>query len=285
MIKMLESIFTSKCARRLVASLPRGKSRSARFIAKHYPKARVYALVKQFSGISLYLDTSDPFQAEIAYGSYQSSFLKRLSRLVRPGDFVLTAGAHVGYIALALSKLVGANGRVIAFEADPRMVEACKRNFALNAAYPVHLIPEALGSATGELSLSLSSILGQSSLAIAHHHVAYVTVPVRIGDHALEEIGVHKIDGLVLDAEGWEKHILEGLSRTMANHLPDWAIVECWDVALRGAGSSAAELRDYLGKLGWELSAIDGGTAVEGDIVCRVPRKPSNMSPHLPVVS
>jgi FkbM family methyltransferase len=233
--------------------------------------------VKQFSGISLYLDTSDSFQAEIAFGSYQNAVMDRIGDLVRPGQVVLTAGAHVGYIALALSKLVGPSGRVIAFEADPRMVESCARNFALNRDYPVTFLPTALGSADGELDLSLSSTSGQSSLAIPHHHVGYVKVPIQAGDNALAKLGVTRIDGLLLDAEGWEKQILDGLSRTLESHLPEWAIVECWDVALKGAGSSSTELLDHLRSLGWELSTVDGGPVGDGDIICRR----NNIEPQL----
>ena len=244
----------------------------ARLISRYYPKAEIFNLVGPLTGIYMHLDTSDPFQADMAYGRYQAPVINTLLRLARPGDTVLTAGAHVGYVALALAKAVGPAGKVLAFEADPRMVEECRRNLALNnAEATVLLAPVALGSATGELAMSLSSTFGQSSLAIGHHHLEYAPVAVRTGDEALAELGVTKIDGIVLDVEGWEMHVLGGLSKTLSNHLPRWAIIECWDVALKAAGSSAEELLRELERLGWRTTAVDGGIALAGDLVCTGP--------------
>jgi FkbM family methyltransferase len=267
---MLGNILTSKTARRFIASAPRGKSRVGRLISRRYPKAQVFNLVGPLAGISMYLDTSDPFQAEMAYGAYQPDLIYKMLSLARPGDVVLTAGAHLGYVPLALAKAVGPTGKVIAFEADPRMVKDCGRNLALNKVENiVRLAPVGLGSANGELEMSLSSTAGQSSFAIAHHYLRSVTVALRKGDGILAELGINKIDGLLLDVEGWEMQVLDGLSNTLSNDLPRWAIIECWDVALRNAGSAAKDLLQKLRSLGWEISGVDGGLARDGcDIVC-----------------
>lgn len=219
----------------------------------------------------MYLDTADPFQADIAFGGYQSELINTIFNVARQGDVVLTAGAHLGFVALAISHAIGPNGRVLAFEADPRMVDKCRRNLALNnAEATVNLVPVALGSANDELAMSLSSTAGQSSLAIGHHAIGGTRVAVRNGDEVLAELGISSIDGLVLDVEGWEMEILAGLSNTLSNHLPRWAIVECWDVALNAAGTSANELLERLNSLGWSTTAIDGGPVRDGtDIVCR----------------
>jgi FkbM family methyltransferase len=219
----------------------------------------------------MYLDTGDPLQADIAFGGYQPELIHTIFQLARKDDVVLTAGAHLGYVALAISQAIGPRGKVLAFEADPRMVEKCKRNLALNQVEAtVNLFPFALGSANDELKMSLSSTAGQSSLAIGHHHIGSTRVAVRNGDQVMAELGISRIDGMVLDVEGWELEILAGLSQTLTNQLPRWAIIECWDVALKGAGSSANELLEKLERLGWITMAIDGGPARDGtDIICR----------------
>lgn len=267
---MIGKLLTSRTVRRLVANLPRGRSRTARLISQRYPKEQAFELVGNLAQSSMYLDTADPFQADIAYGAYQPELVNAIFRLARKGDVVLTAGAHLGYVALAISEAVGAQGKVMAFEADPRMVEKCGRNLALNQVETtVNLIPFGLGSANDELEMSLSSVAGQSSLAIAHHRIGSSRVIVRKGDEVMAELGITRIDGMVLDVEGWEMEILAGLSQTLANHLPRWAIIECWDVALNGAGSSANQLLEQLNKLGWTTTAIDGGPVRDGtDIVC-----------------
>lgn len=267
---MLGKVLTSTTVRRLVATLPRGRSRTARLISRRYPKAQEFALVGDLAQGSMFLDTADPLQADIAFGGYQPALIHTIFQLARKDDVVLTAGAHLGYVALAISQAVGPQGKVLAFEADPRMLEKCRRNLALNQVETtVNLVPCALGSANDELEMSLSSTAGQSSLAIGHHRIGSTRVAVRNGDEVMAELGITRIDGMVLDVEGWEMEILAGLSQTLSTHLPRWAIIECWDVALNAAGSSAKELLQKLGALGWTTRAIDGGPARDGtDIVC-----------------
>lgn len=269
-INVIGRILTSKAFRTLVAAAPRGGARVSRLISQRYPRGKVFDLVGPLTDASMHLDTADPFQAEMAYGKYQPELMARLASLVSPGDVVLTAGAQLGYVSLALAKAVGPGGKVLAFEADPRMIESCGKNLSLNdIGSVVQLIPVALGSANGELEMSISGTAGQSSLAIAHHYVSSVRVPVRNGDDVLAELGVSEIDGMLLDVEGWEVHVLAGLARTLARHLPRWAIIECWDVALQSAGASAEQLIRELKTLGWELTTLDGGAPRDGrDILC-----------------
>jgi FkbM family methyltransferase len=267
---LVGEILTSKSLRRLIASAPQGRSRLGRLISRRYPTSQVFNLVGNLSDISLHLDTSDPFQSDMAYGAYQNEVIEQMLELVRPGDVVLTAGAQVGYVPLVLARVVGSRGRVITFEPDPRMIEACRRNIALNRADNiVHLVPMGLGSANEKLNMSLSSHTGQSSFAISHHHVSSASVPVRRGDEVLAELGISRIDGLVLDVEGWEMKVLAGLAKTFSAQLPRWAIIECWDVPLKAAGSSANELLKKLTSLDWTTRSVDGGEARdETDIVC-----------------
>src|SRR5579871_1370118 len=49
-------------------------------------------------------------------GTTEAPLLEWFQRNVQPGETWLDIGAHYGYTALALAKLVGATGRVVAFE-------------------------------------------------------------------------------------------------------------------------------------------------------------------------
>src|SRR4051794_33151645 len=51
---------------------------------------------------------------------------------VRPGHTVVDVGANVGYFTVLAAKLVGTEGRVIAFEANPTMCRLLKDNLAVN---------------------------------------------------------------------------------------------------------------------------------------------------------
>src|SRR5580704_13820043 len=49
-------------------------------------------------------------------GTTERSLLRWLAANVQPGETWLDVGAHYGYTAVALSRLVGESGRVFAFE-------------------------------------------------------------------------------------------------------------------------------------------------------------------------
>lgn len=73
-----------------------------------------------------------------------------------------------------------------------------------------------------------------------------------------------EIDGLVLDVEGWELKALTGLANTLARKRPRWAVIECADWALRGAGTSEQALRGHIADVGWTICDQIGD-----DLICR----------------
>jgi SAM-dependent methyltransferase len=52
---------------------------------------------------------------------------KILEGLVQPGQTVLDLGCGPGYFSLALARMVGANGRVVAVDLQPEMLEFVRR--------------------------------------------------------------------------------------------------------------------------------------------------------------
>ena len=64
-----------------------------------------------------------PEEAGFWRGDHEPEVQATLSAIVHPGDIVYDVGAHIGSLALGASRLVGANGKVIAFDADPENVE------------------------------------------------------------------------------------------------------------------------------------------------------------------
>ncbi len=242
--------------RSLVQYLPRGRNRAAHFITR---RSGSFEMVGPLSGLQMNLDTSDPFQAEMACGIYQSDLVAELQALIQPGDVVLTAGAHLGYMMLLMARM---GATVIGFECDPRLLELCQANLDLNDE-KVRLLPVGLGSSDTELEMNISIHAGQSSFSIAHYSTEKRTVRIRRGDDVLRELGVDRIDGLLLDVEGWECEVLAGLSETFVQ-TPRWAVIECFEVALRNAGGSGDQLRRQIKEIGWQIEK-----EVDADLICR----------------
>ena len=252
-------MLTSLPVRHLVSRLPRGRVRLIKLLTKYKAKEKTLALIGHLKGVRMCLDMSDLFQAQMAFGIYQVECVDWLKRLTREGDVVLVAGAHIGYMPLALANL---GCRVICFEADPSNIQKCKRNLSLNPELPITLIPSALGETDGVLSFWASDVSSHSSFAVEHHRGERVEVAVRRGDAALAEIGVSSIDGILLDVEGWECHALKGLRGVLSKQLR-WAVIECAEWALELAGASTAELKAMIDALG--LAVLD---TADSDLIC-----------------
>ncbi|MBO0730411.1 MAG: FkbM family methyltransferase, partial [Acidimicrobiaceae bacterium] len=74
-------------------------------------------------------------------GYTESALLRWLSATVRPGQTWLDVGAHYGYTALALARLVGPSGRVFAFEPLPATVDCLRETRRLNQIDHLRVVP------------------------------------------------------------------------------------------------------------------------------------------------
>lgn len=240
-------ILNSLQVRRAVSRLPRGGMRLTKLLCSVTPQKREFRLTSR-ADVRMLLDTSDTFQAQMAFGTYQKKLLTAIERLASPKDRVLVAGSHVGYVPLSLA-IMGCE--VFAFEADPRNVKQSLHNIGLNQHLPVKFAGVGLSDTESAMPIWLSETSSNSSLAFAHLADTKAMVTVRPGDDVLREFGVTELDGLLLDVEGWEVKALSGLRRTLQKRLPRWAVIECAAWALEGAGSSASELRDTIDQIGW----------------------------------
>lgn len=206
------------------------------------------------------LDLSDPNQAQMAFGTYQRDLIDVLRQLAKPSDDVLIAGANTGYVPLILAAM-GCDA--LAFEADPRNIDICKVNFDLNPALPVKLFGHGLSNEEATIAMWQSDYGALSSFGAKHHASASVDVLVRRGDVALRDVGIVRLDGLLLDVEGWEVQVLEGLRDSLSDP-PRWAIIECAAWALEAAGKTEQDLRTLINELG--LLVVD---EVHGGLVCQ----------------
>jgi FkbM family methyltransferase len=204
-------------------------------------------------GVRLQIDPRDPFQLEIWLGAYQPHVVSFLRKAVHPNAIVLCAGLHVGYIAALSRALAGPRGRVLSAEPDAEARQLALRNLARQSGVaPITVFEGGLSDEPCTLTLHRSSVLGHSSFGAEHHPLDEYVVPVIPGDSWLAQVGVPELDVLVLDVEGWEFRVLRGLRSTLVNSRSMVALVEVSEWALRAAGTSGAEVIDWLRGLGFE---------------------------------
>jgi len=113
-------------------------------------------------------------------GRTERPLLDWFARHVQPGETWLDVGAHYGYTAFALARLVGPAGRVFTFEPVPGTAGCVDQGRVLNALSHVTVVPMALGAcATLEFRrLACTRGMADSTLP-ANAYVGRVPRPVR----------------------------------------------------------------------------------------------------------
>jgi FkbM family methyltransferase len=142
-----------------------------------------------------------------------------LRAAVRPGGVVIDAGANVGAYTVLFAQWVGPNGRVFAFEPDPRALEGLERHVRMNSVGDrVTIVSAALADGAER---RVSFVLGQSS-GISRRAGTSEPAGAAIQDVdaiALDRFCVeHRItpDLIKIDVEGAELAVLRGARATVA---------------------------------------------------------------------
>lgn len=148
-------------------------------------------------------------------GRYEPEQTESFVNHVRPGDTVLDVGAHAGYYTLLASRLVGAEGRVWAFEPEPRNVRYLRGNVEANGRANVRVEPSAVSDVEGSARFGAGTGSGTGRLtAGGEHEVRTVTLD-----------GVCEREGLVptalkVDVEGAEERVFRGADETLRSARP-----------------------------------------------------------------
>ncbi len=71
---------------------------------------------------------------EIYYkGTYEKGILNLLKQLLAKDDNMVDIGANIGFVSLYASTVVGSNGRIFSFEANPETVPLLEENIKINS--------------------------------------------------------------------------------------------------------------------------------------------------------
>lgn len=157
-----------------------------------------------------------------------------LRDVVRPGDAVFDIGANAGHYTMRLATLVGAKGRVVAFEPNPVYAEMLERSIKLNGfGDRIRLERVALSSedhARAKFFVSVDPTNSGTSSLIDHgwgtraDHA--IEVETRTFDSILDELGIGRLRFAKIDVEHAEAIVLSGAKRTLAERRVDYFFIE-----------------------------------------------------------
>ena len=137
---------------------------------------------------------------------------------VRPGETWLDVGAHYGYTAIALAEMVGAGGRVYAFEPSLTTAGHLNRTRALNGLEQLKVVPFALTEQGGIRTASVAIERG-----MANHDFGGTTTEdiFLVGfDQLWKALDGRVVDGVKIDVQGMELKALEGMCGMLAERRP-----------------------------------------------------------------
>jgi len=175
---------------------------------------------------------------------------------IKNGDVVLDLGAHIGYYTLIFAKLVGDEGRVIAFEPDPSNFALLKKNVEINGFKNVELVNKAVSNQTGPARLYLSK---HSAVAHRIYDVNDGCKSIEIEAIRLDEYFINykgRVDFIKMDIQGAEGAAIQGMKGLLKNN--DLKLVmEYSQKRAVHFGMSSQEYIKLLGEYGFKIFDID----------------------------
>jgi FkbM family methyltransferase len=212
----------------------------------------------------------------IVRGTLEPPVQEALRRLLAPGDVFYDVGANVGFFTILGARLVGPEGRVVAFEPVPACARAVARNIALNDFAHAEIREEAVGAASGRAPLLVVGEASWSHLASTGRHAdvrAEIDVAVASIDELVAAGEIPPPDVLKIDTEGAELQAIAGMRGTIERHRP--AIVcELHD--------TNAEYLALMDELDYTTTNLDGPAPVAGAGAVHALSQPRERQPATP---
>jgi FkbM family methyltransferase len=248
----------------VVRRLPRAKYRLMNWLCRRRRPTFVAALPGSKMGLRFEFNLHHDLAREVYFtGRYDAQEWALIRHFLRPGDTFIDVGANIGYFSLLAADQVGASGRIVAIEADPRIFATLSRISALNPAAPITLKHVAIGAEDGTLRLAgfddaqdnwgISRVVAENAPPAA----GTFEVAARPLDPLLDELGIGTVDLLKMDIEGAEIFALRGMRDGLASGRYRRILLELHPAQLQEHGSSPLEVTRLLLSAGYRARVVD----------------------------
>lgn len=180
-------------------------------------------------------------------GRTEGALLDYFTNNVGEGETWLDIGAHYGYTAIALSRLVGPSGRVFAFEPMLNTSGCISRTRSLNNFPHLTVVPMALGNCQDITVNSLQSVRGMIDSTLQETGGFKETFVASRLDWLWPKISGSdpRMDGVKIDVQGMELQVLEGMANLARSYRPK-LLIEIHK------GVSRTKLLDLIALIGYK---------------------------------
>ncbi len=179
---------------------------------------------------------------------------------LKPGDFVIDAGANIGAYSWAFLNKVGPSGKVLCYEPNPIAYDCLYRN---------------LGNKPGCFPMPFFLSNKQAEYQIVNENKNFGMAYGKKSDNgilskSIDELNLEKLNFLKIDVEGMELEVLQGGIETISKHSPVM-FIEINETTLERNNSSKEKIFKFLDKLKYSYKNIYPGQPMTGtqfDIIC-----------------
>ena len=220
-------------------------------------------------------------QSMFQYGCYEPDVTIAMLRVLREGDTVIDVGANIGYFTLLAQKMVGASGRVFAFEPGSNNLPHLINNISLNGENTITVLTQPLSDRAEQVAFYLNA---DNSGGNALWNPALWPDNTKSRELQQQEImSAQRLDFyqiknprlIKIDTEGAETKILTGAEQTIREYKPPFILAEINVFGLQQLGSSSQQLRELMRDFGYETFLLFMG----GELPKLLPR---TYDPELP---
>lgn len=226
-------------------------------------------------GIRLLIPADDhEAYSNMINGDYEAAIIKTITPYIKfPKNIIWDIGAHFGYQSLIFSKLLGNDGRVVAFEPNPYNIQTFKENLLNNfeLAQKILLEERALSDKSEILSFRVSKhknhpttsggyLLNVTPPLNENSYKDFITINTETTtiDLLIEQNRLPIPHFIKIDVEGAELNVLKGASNFLKNNKP-LLIIEIHTIPMM------FHVQSFLQKNGYQINMLDE----EGDILTK----------------
>jgi FkbM family methyltransferase len=223
-------------------------------------------------GLTWALDLNEGIDFAIyLLGAFEPETVRAYEKIVRPGMTVLDIGANVGAHTLHLARLVGDEGRVIAFEPTDWAFAKLTANLALNLEIARRVTPVQaflVDRADREVEAEVPASWPLDGRDVhpqlrGRAMTAEAAVATTLDDW-LAAADIPRVDFIKMDVDGHECGVLAGAEKMLARDRPT-ILMELSPYILEERGGSLDGLLDQLEAVGYRLFGLTDGAPLPQD--------------------
>ncbi len=175
-------------------------------------------------------------------------YIEKFKQFIPLGGTVIDCGTSIGDHTVTYASMVGPEGTVLGFEANPDVAECAALNLAI---YPwARIINTGLSDDVGVAGIAISDNVGASHLIPEGREIMLTPLDQWTGD-------LKRLDFVKVDIEGFEVRFLVGAKKTLERFKPA-ILMEVNRGALAVNGFKPSDIFDRLESMGYSWKVADG---------------------------